>query len=42
MKTFTYNLCLLIMIKDNHALGIIEMQINNTLILRDAKFLMKK
>ena len=42
MKTFIYDLYLLIIIRDNYMLRIIEMQINNTLIFRDAKFLTKK
>ena len=42
MKAFTYNLYLLITLKDNHTLGIIEMQINDTLILEDVKFLTKE
>jgi len=42
METFTYDPCLLIMSKDNHMLKIIKMQINDTLIFKDIKFLMKK
>ena len=42
IKTFTYNPYLLITLKNNYALEIIKMQINNTLILGDAKFLTKK
>ena len=42
MKTFTYDLCLLIMIKDNYALGIIGMQINDTLIFGNAEFLIRE
>ena len=37
-----YDLYLLVMSRDNHALGIIGMQINDTLILRNAKFLMRE
>ena len=39
---FIYNPYLLITSKDNHALGIIRMQIDNTLIFRNIKFLIKK
>ena len=42
MKTFIYNLYLLITLRDNHTLGIIEMQIDNILIFGDAKFLMRE
>ena len=42
IKTFTYNSCLLIMLKDNHVLGIIKMQTNNTLIFRNVKFLIRE
>ena len=42
MKIFTYDLYLLITLKNNHALGIIKMQINNILIFRDAEFLIKE
>ena len=42
MKTSTYNLCLLITFKDNLEIGIIEMQIDDTLILGNTKFLAKK
>ena len=42
MKIFTYNSCLLVTLKDNHALEIIKMQTNNTLIFGDVKFLIKK
>ena len=42
MKTFIYDLCLLVMSKDNHMLEIIKMQIDNILIFEDVKFLTKK
>ena len=42
MKTFTYNPYLLVITRDNHALGIIRMQINNILIFGNAKFLTRK
>ena len=42
MEIFIYDSCLLVIIKDNHTLGIIRMQINDTLIFRDVKFLMRK
>ena len=42
MKTFTYNLCLLIIFKDNPEIGIIRMQTNDILILGDTKFLARK
>jgi len=42
MKTFTYNLCLLITFKDNPKIEIIKMQIDNILILGDIEFLIKK
>ena len=42
METFIYDLYLFIITKDNHALKIIKMQINNTLIFEDAKFLTRK
>jgi len=42
METFTYNLCLLITFKDNLEIMIIRMQTNDTLILGDIKFLVKK
>jgi len=42
MKTFIYNLCLLITSRNNHVLKIIGMQTNDTLILGNAKFLTKK
>jgi len=42
MKTFTYDLCLLVISKDNYALRIIGMQINDTLIFEDVKFLTRK
>ena len=42
MKIFTYDLYLLIMFKDNLEIGIIGMQIDDTLILGDIEFLARK
>ena len=42
MKTSTYNPYLLVMSKDNYALRIIRMQINNILIFGNAEFLTKE
>ena len=42
IKTFTYDSYLLIMLRDNHALGIIRMQIDNTLIFGDVEFLIRE
>jgi hypothetical protein len=36
MTTLSYNLCLLVIIA--YVFGLVEMQINNTLILEDSKF----
>ena len=42
IKTFMYNSCLLVILKDNHTLKIIGMQIDNTLIFGDVKFLTRE
>jgi len=42
METFMYDLCLLITFINNLEIGIIRMQIDDTLILGDIKFLARK